>query len=782
MKTINKLSKLFSLTTTCLLILGLVACTNLFGTKIEKAYIKISATTPNMRTVLPTKFDENSTGLTWTLSGTKDNTTVTFENTWSDTNDKTAYQNMTSDTFLIPETESWTFTLIAQIDGKDVLLGKLTNYHIAAGPNTLNFTMTEATGNNLANGEIKFTLNFSENIVSKVEASLYKYDGNDFSSSTTHSETFTDVIDSITYTNTVEAGYYRLRLELYQNVNNSNEKINTYSSLVRVAPGLCSSGSYTIEKLAQLFTVTYNPNGGTMPSNFTSETHNGYTSFELPTPTKEGYEFAGWYTPRNEQVGENGIYTLTSDIALTAGWEAVKYSITYNLNEGTNSTSNPSTYTVETPTITFEAPTRDGYNFVGWFTDANFGTPITTIPNGSTGNKTLYAKWEEKVTTYTINFDANRGTLTGETTRQLTPNDTLPTPTKEGYTFAGWYEVNNNVVADTKFDITSLNQDVSLFARYYIPIDMVNVIPKSSSGTFTSITSSYFDNYSIVGGKQPPNNYTIGKFEVTQEQYEAVMEYRYYNGTEISSNPSVCTENSSEFALPSSIYGTQSKRPVDSLTWYEAVYFCDKLSEMMGLEPVYEAQITSISRDRITNLNYDTDSEKNGFRLPTELEWEIAARGGDETKTDWDYEISGSASSTVVGSATYTTYIDTYGWYAYNNKSGTTGNNDVTLNEDGMGSHQVGQLTANSLNLYDMSGNVWEWCEDSINQETDFSEPDTSLDVKALRSGSWCSYYYWCQVGYRYGFDPSETANYNYDIGFRLVRSGNYDEYETPQN
>ena len=323
MKTINKLSKLFTLTISCLLVLGLVACTNLFGTKIEKAYVNISASTQNLRTVLPTAFTPETTGLTWTLSGTKDNTSVTFENTWSDTNNKTAYENMTSDTFLIPETGSWTFTLIAQIDGKDVLYSKISQ-EIKAGPNTLSFDMTEATSDNLADGEISFELSFPSNVISKAEAYLYKYNGTDFDETSSDSQTIsvTESADKIKYEKNIAAGYYRLRIELYQNVNNNDTKINTYSTLVRVAPGLCSAGSYQIENLAQLYTVTYNLDGGKMPNNFTSETHNGYTSFTLPTPTREGYDFTGWYTPENERVGENGKYTLTSDITLFAKWEA----------------------------------------------------------------------------------------------------------------------------------------------------------------------------------------------------------------------------------------------------------------------------------------------------------------------------------------------------------------------------------------------------------------------------------------------------------------------------
>ncbi|MBO4432880.1 MAG: InlB B-repeat-containing protein, partial [Clostridia bacterium] len=71
------------------------------------------------------------------------------------------------------------------------------------------------------------------------------------------------------------------------------------------------------------------------------------------------------------------------------------YAVTYNLNSGTNNKNNPESYTADTPTITLKNPTRKGYTFKGWYSDAKFKTKVTKIPKGSKGDKTLYAKWKK---------------------------------------------------------------------------------------------------------------------------------------------------------------------------------------------------------------------------------------------------------------------------------------------------------------------------------------------------------------------------------------------------
>lgn len=182
-------------------------------------------------------------------------------------------------------------------------------------------------------------------------------------------------------------------------------------------------------------------------------------------------------------------------------------------------------------------------------------------------------------------------------------------------------------------------------------------------------------------------DYYIGKFEVTQELWEAVM------GT----NPS----NWKAF-----------DRPVENVGWNDAQEFCAELNRMTGRH----------------------------FRLPTEAEWEYAARGG---KKSTNAKYSGSSSVANVA------------WYDGNSGSQT---------------HPVGKLRPNELGIYDMSGNVWEWCQDWKGSYSSASQTDpqgpSSGSLRVLRGGSWFNFVRHCRVSSRGGDVPDLRDNRN---GFRLV-------------
>ena len=174
------------------------------------------------------------------------------------------------------------------------------------------------------------------------------------------------------------------------------------------------------------------------------------------------------------------------------------------------------------------------------------------------------------------------------------------------------------------------------------------------------------------------SSFLIGKYEVTQAEWKEVMGL----------NPS---------------YWKGDNLPVENVSWYDAVDYCNKRSLKEGLTPCYSGSGNSI----ICNWG------ANGYRLPTEAEWEYAARGGKHSK---GYKYSGSND------------IGSVAWY-----DGNAGNK----------THEVGTKAANELGLHDMSGNVWEWCWDWYDSGYYAKSPGSdprgagSGSYRELRGGSW---------------------------------------------
>jgi formylglycine-generating enzyme required for sulfatase activity len=254
--------------------------------------------------------------------------------------------------------------------------------------------------------------------------------------------------------------------------------------------------------------------------------------------------------------------------------------------------------------------------------------------------------------------------------------------------------------------------------------------------------------------------YWMGEKQVTQKLFQAVMGTNpsQFQG---SMNPTDGTE-------------IQEQRPVEQINWYAAIAFCNKLSILVGKQPVYSVSGVSdwenldghydnvtggdIPLDSDTNWdNAAMDTTKNGYRLPTEMEWMWAAMGATlgGVGVSTDGYIKAYAGSTEGAGRTS---IGNYAWY------GRTGGNSNSK------THEVGEKIANELGLYDMSGNVWEWCWDwygsyPSGNQTDYKGSSSGAD-RVLRGSAWDSYDYESAVAARGNNFPGKRAD---SIGFRVV-------------
>lgn len=221
------------------------------------------------------------------------------------------------------------------------------------------------------------------------------------------------------------------------------------------------------------YTVTFDSNEGSAVEAIT-DVADGSTILEPADPTRTGYNFLGWF--KDELLTTAWDFdtdVVTEDITLYAKWELIVYTVSFESNEGSAVAAIEDVLPGSTITAP-AAPTRMGYDFIGWFKDELLTTAWDFGTDTVTEDITLYAKWEvASENTYTVTFESNGGSAVSqitdvpEGTTVAAPAD----PTKEGYTFAGWF-VDELFATEWDFDLDTVEEDMTLYAKWdeYVPL------------------------------------------------------------------------------------------------------------------------------------------------------------------------------------------------------------------------------------------------------------------------------------------------------------------------
>lgn len=244
----------------------------------------------------------------------------------------------------------------------------------------------------------------------------------------------------------------------------------------------------------------------------------------------------------------------------------------------------------------------------------------------------------------------------------------------------------------------------------------------------------------VQGGKYKPSFFNeertvsdleVLKYQVTQDMWVELMENN-----------------------PSNFKG--GRNPVEKVSWWEALEYCNRLSEKYGLQPVYDLTDGGLKINQLDGESVYPDladfNKTEGYRLPTEIEWEWFAKGGEIAIQD------GTFNSRYSGSDN----LDEVAWYIGNSGNGT---------------HAVGIKKPNELGLYDCTGNVWEWCYDTdaglltnggyISEERAYIY-DSSKTSRRIRGGAWNTIKFGCACGFRIGNSATVQDS---EHGFRVVRT-----------
>lgn len=234
-----------------------------------------------------------------------------------------------------------------------------------------------------------------------------------------------------------------------------------------------------------VYLITLKLNYGDLPDQTEEADSDGSYKIAKPEPERSGYKVLGWFTDDAFTTEWDFANAFTADTTLYAKWEIINYTITYELDGGTNYSGAPTSYTIETETITLGTPAKTGYNFRGWFTDSGKTKSITKIEKGSTGDITLYTKWVSNENT------VNNGKLSIAMSQ-----------------FDGYSDTDNGVVwtfdvsqewANYPWILRIKKSDIDKFSADYDKVEVIADVYKED-GTKANLSSEYEYRISVKAG------------------------------------------------------------------------------------------------------------------------------------------------------------------------------------------------------------------------------------------------------------------------------------------
>ncbi|MDR1506213.1 MAG: InlB B-repeat-containing protein [Treponema sp.] len=478
-------------------------------------------------------------------------------------------------------------------------------------------------------------------------------------------------------------------------------------------------------------------------------------------PAKGGFAFGGWY----KEVGlttpwDFAADTVTADTALYARW-IINPVVTFNANGGTPV---PAAQAIAVGGLATEpaAPAKAVYTFGGWYKEAGLTTAWDFATDTVTTDTMLYAKW---ITNPTVTFNTNGGSSVPTQNVAYGGMITEPvSPTKTGHSFDGWYR-DAGLTTRWNFAADTVTANIALYAGWVVftfttPAQYRTMVPLNGATIVGNAAYQAYDSSGvfIVGRTVILSPFSIARHETTYALWYEVREWALNNGYTFA-NLGMEGYGSGPFAWESTgTPPTEARKycPVLDISWRDAIVWCNAYSEASGKEPVYYTDITYTTVLKISTDDsaFNTAADlavmkpgANGYRLPTEAEWEYAARGGGVPSTTGPFVYAYAGSDSIGDVA----------WWA---------------NNANYGSHTVGTKAANSAGLYDMSGNAYEWCWDwgaaySTGTETNPTGPATGK-ARVVRGGAYSHDYYYCRVTDRNSIHPAAGRLSEY-YGFRVV-------------